>query len=159
MVMYINAAVRLNIGTRETIHKCEQKPIQMDEVTTFYSEYTKLKAGFDKGTLLEPSEERYKELDGRIYCFCKSFGFMEVYNGGEQLQEYCQSFKNANLIKSITIYLVPIMIILSNNFYKFLIVTLVRIFPFKESSKELFIKTLLFLIVGFNELVGINPFP
>ena len=127
LIMYVNAAVRLNIGTRETLHNCSQISVKIEEISSFHAE-----------------EEMYTKFDGEIYCFCKNLGFFNVMNGSHRLKKYCQFLKTSNLIKSITTYLVPILIILSNNFYRTLIQTLVRIFPFKESSKEVFVKTFLF---------------
>lgn len=151
--MYVNAAVRLNIGTRETLHNCSQISVKIEEISSFHEEYLVLKEKMNNDNLYGAEEEMYTKFDGEIYCFCKNLGFFNVMNGSHRLKKYCQFLKTSNLIKSITTYLVPILIILSNNFYRTLIQTLVRIFPFKESSKEVFVKTFLFLFIGFNELV------
>jgi hypothetical protein len=156
MFMYLNAAAQLNIGTRQKIHTCSgENEVKIEQISSFFEDYTVLRDKYQNNTLFGKEEHDYQSYDKDLYCFCEKFRIMEVIQGSDQLlKKYCQFFKFSKLIKNIMMYTLPLLILLSNSFYRYLIQTLIRIFPFKEKSKEIFIQTFLYLFVGFNEIVS-----
>lgn len=156
MLMYLNGASKLNMGTRETVYKCAPPLPDVEEIAGFFDEYVLRRVEFGKNRLYDSDPASFQQQDQKVFCFCEQFGFFDVLNDRGEISRFCRFFKISQTIKNTMSYVLPLMILLSNNFYRQLILKLIQVFPFKEKSHEVFLQTFLYLLVGFNEIVGLR---